>query len=380
MNWTGRYGYNFPTSIRFGVGVIEELAPYLQTQALKRPKLVSDKAVVQLDFFKKVIAGLEKAGLSPTVYSGISKNPVESDVHAGVEHFHKEKCDSVIGLGGGASLDVARAIVLKAYHTRPLFDYDDALGGDKYVTEKVPAFVTVPTTSGTGSEVGRSTVIAENTTHKKRILFSPRLIANKVFADPALSVDLPAHVTAATGMDALTHNVEAFLSKGVSPLCDGIAVEAIRLISESLENATKKPHDLEARAKMMIASLMGATAFQKGLGIIHSMAHPLSTVFDTHHGLANAVMMPYGLEFNKDVCAEKYEYLEKILGTSNFIAWVRDLNNRVGIPSSLKAMNLDAGKVQELSDLAIDDACHHCNPKPVTHADFERLFKQAFHV
>ncbi|MEY4064745.1 MAG: hypothetical protein RIR26_953 [Pseudomonadota bacterium] len=380
MSWTNRYGYNFPTSIRFGVGVIEELAPYLQGQNLKRPLVVSDKAVTQFDFFKKVLAGLEKAGISPTVYSGISKNPVESDVLAGVEHFHKEKCDGVIGLGGGASLDVARAIVLKAYHSRPLFDYDDALGGDKYVTEKVPPFVTIPTTSGTGSEVGRSTVIAENTTHKKRILFSPRLIANKVFADPALSVDMPAHVTAATGMDALTHNVEAYLSKGVSPLCDGIAVEAIRLIAESIETATKKPADLEARAKMMIASLMGATAFQKGLGIIHSMAHPLSTVFDTHHGLANAVMMPFGLEFNKEVCAAKYKYLEKIIGTGDFIQWVRTLNTTLGIPASLKAMNLDAGKISQLSDLAIDDACHQCNPRVVTRGDFEMLFKKAFEL
>lgn len=380
MNWTQRYGYNFPTSIRFGVGVIEELAPYLQSQNLKRPLVVSDKAVTQLGFFKRVIGELEKAGISPTVYSGISKNPVESDVIGGVDHFHAEKCDSIIGLGGGASLDVARAIVLKAHHNRPLFDFDDAFGGDKYVTEKVPPFVTVPTTSGTGSEVGRSTVIAENSTHKKRILFSPRLIANKVFADPALSVDMPAHVTAATGMDALTHNVEAYLSIGVSPLCDGIAVEAIRLISESIETATKKPGDLEARAKMMIASLMGATAFQKGLGVIHSMAHPLSTVFDTHHGLANAVMMPYGLEFNKDVSAAKYKYLEKIIGTNDFIQWVRSVNASIGIPASLKAMNLDVARISQLSDLAIDDACHQCNPKTVTRADFEMLFKKAFEL
>ncbi|MEN9824899.1 MAG: hypothetical protein RI953_644, partial [Pseudomonadota bacterium] len=169
MSWMNRYNYNFPTPIRFGVGVIDELPGWLQAQGWKRPLIVSDKAVTQLPFFKKIIADLEKNHLSPTVYSGISKNPVESDVLAGVEHFHKEKCDGVIGLGGGASLDVARAIVLKAFHGRPLFDYDDALGGDKYVTEKVPPFVTVPTTSGTGSEVGRSTVIAENTSHKKRI-------------------------------------------------------------------------------------------------------------------------------------------------------------------------------------------------------------------
>ncbi|MEN9824739.1 MAG: 1,3-propanediol dehydrogenase, partial [Pseudomonadota bacterium] len=215
---------------------------------------------------------------------------------------------------------------------------------------------------------------------KKRILFSPRLIANRVFADPALTVDLPAGVTAATGMDALTHNVEAFLSKGVSPLCDGIAVEAIRLISESIVTATKKPQDLEARGKMMIASLMGAVAFQKGLGIIHSMAHPLSTVFDTHHGLANAVMMPYGLEFNQEVSADRYRYLEKIVGTGSFIQWVRGLNAELSIPSTLKEMKLDAGKIQQLSDLAIDDVCHQCNPKTVTRADFETIFKKAFQL
>ncbi|NBX15916.1 MAG: iron-containing alcohol dehydrogenase [Proteobacteria bacterium] len=380
MNWTGRYGYNFPTSIRFGAGVIEELPEYLKTQNWKRPLIVSDKAVVQLGFFKKILASLESAGISPAVYSGISKNPVESDVLAGVQHFQNEKCDGVIGLGGGASLDVARAIVLKAFHSRPLFDYDDALGGDKYVTEKIPPFVTVPTTSGTGSEVGRSTVIAENETHKKRILFSPRLIANKVFADPALTFDLPAGVTAATGMDALTHNVEAFLSKGVSPLCDGIAVEAIRLISESIETATKKPADLEARAKMMIASLMGATAFQKGLGIIHSMAHPLSTVFDTHHGLANAVMMPYGLDFNKEVSADRYKYLEKIIGTSNFVQWVRELNGKLSIPATLSELKLDSAKIPQLAELALADGCHQCNPRTVTKADFEMLYKKAFQV
>lgn len=380
MSWMNRYNYNFPTPIRFGVGVIDELPGWLQAQGWKRPLIVSDKAVTQLPFFKKIIADLEKNHLSPTVYSGISKNPVESDVLAGVEHFQKEKCDGVIGLGGGASLDVARAIVLKAFHGRPLFDYDDALGGDKYVTEKVPPFVTVPTTSGTGSEVGRSTVIAENDSHKKRILFSPRLIANRVFADPALTVDLPAGVTAATGMDALTHNVEAFLSKGVSPLCDGIAVEGIRLISEAIVTASKKPQDLEARGKMMMASLMGAVAFQKGLGIVHSMAHPLSTVFDTHHGLANAVMMPYGLEFNLEVSADRYRYLEKIVGTGNFIQWVRGLNAELSIPSTLKEMKLDSGKIQQLSDLAIDDVCHQCNPKTVTRADFETIFKKAFQL
>jgi alcohol dehydrogenase class IV len=231
------------------------------------------------------------------VFSDIAKNPTKANVLSGVDSFKKAGCDSVVGFGGGASMDVARAIVLKAYHTLDLFEYDDAKGGDRFVTGEVPYFVTVPTTSGTGSEVGRSTVISDDVTHEKKILFSPKLLARKVFADPQLTMQLPAFVTATTGVDALTHNVEAYVAKGFSPLCEGIALEGIRLIGQSLERATLNP-DFESRAKMMMASLMGATAFQKGLGIVHSLAHPLSTVVDMHHGLANAIMIPYGMEFN----------------------------------------------------------------------------------
>lgn len=378
MSWTQRYSYNFPTLIRFGVGVIDELAPYLIMRNFRHPLIVSDSGLTQLGFFKTMIEDLQKSGITPAVYSGVSKNPVESDVLSGVNTFHSEKCDSVIGFGGGASIDVARAIVLKAHHSRRLFDFDDATGGDRFVTEEIPPFIAVPTTSGTGSEVGRSAVIAEDATLKKRILFSPRLMASKVFADPALSVALPAAVTAATGMDALTHNVEAYLAQGVSPMCDGVAIEAIRLISESLEKACVEPGNLEARAKMMIASLMGATAFQKGLGVIHSTAHPLSTMFDTHHGLANAVMMPFGLEFNRDVCGEKYDFLAKIIGVSDFVQWVRDLNAQIGIPDSLTALNLNPDKVEQLADLAFADPCHQSNPKPVSREDFVQIYKNAF--
>lgn len=378
MSWTQRYSYSFPTLIRFGVGVIDELAPYLIMRNYRRPLIVSDAGLTQLSFFKTILEDLQKSGITPSVYTGVSKNPVESDVLSGVDAFHHEKCDSVVGLGGGASIDVARAIVLKANHSRRLFDFDDATGGDRFVTEDIPPFVTVPTTSGTGSEVGRSSVIAEDATLKKRILFSPRLMANKVFADPALSVALPMAVTAATGMDALTHNVEAYLAKGVSPLCDGVALEAIRLISESLEKACHEPANLEARAKMMIASLMGATAFQKGLGVVHSTAHPLSTMFDTHHGLANAVMMPYGLEFNREVCAEKFDFLAKVIGVPDFVQWVRDLNGRIGLPDSLKSMGLPPEKIEALADLAFADPCHQSNPKPVTRDDFIKIYSDAF--
>jgi alcohol dehydrogenase class IV len=376
-----RYHYNFPTSIRFGKGVIDELGPHLKEQGLKKALIVSDPGLVKLPVFEKVMGMIQSQGIQVAVFSDIAKNPVKSNVLKGAESFHQNACDSIVGFGGGASMDVARAIALKVHHPKDLFDYDDAIGGDRFVTEPVPYFVTVPTTSGTGSEVGRSTVIADDVTHEKKILFSPRLMAKKVFADPELTMGLPAFVTAATGMDALTHCVEAYLSKGFSPLCDGVALEGIRLIAQSLEKATLNP-DLESRAKMMMGALMGATAFQKGLGIVHSLAHPLSTLVDMHHGLANAVMIPYGMEFNKSVSGARMKTIAETIGLQNatadgFIAWLRELNQKLGLPSSLKSLNVDASHLEKLSDLAIKDPCHGSNEKPVTRQDFFNLYQEA---
>jgi alcohol dehydrogenase class IV len=236
-----------------------------------------------LIFFKKIVGDIASRGISVEVFSGIHKNPVKSDVLEGGDIYKWFQRDSIIGLGGGAAMDVARAIALRINHHRDLFDYDDLIGGDIYVTEDVPYFITVPTTSGTGSEVGRSAIISEDESHRKRILFSPKLLAKIVFADPMLTLGLPPFITAATGMDALTHNLEAYLAKGFHPLCDGIALEGISLINESIKDAVNKP-DLGSRSKMMIASLMGAVAFQKGLGVVHSLAHPMSSLLDTHHG------------------------------------------------------------------------------------------------
>jgi alcohol dehydrogenase class IV len=278
-------------------------------------------------------------------------------------------------------MDVARAIALRINHRKDLFDYDDAIGGDRFVTEEIPYFVTVPTTSGTGSEVGRSTVISDDLTHEKKILFSPRLLARKVFADPELTLDLPAFVTATTGIDALTHNVEAYLAKGFSPLCDGIALEGIRLISQSLERATLHS-DLESRSKMMMASLMGATAFQKGLGIVHSLAHPLSTVTDMHHGLANAIMIPYGMEFNASVSEERMKTICEVIGlkdhsSRSFIAWLKELNSKIGIPDRLSSQKVTKEHLGRLADLAEKDPCHGSNPRAVSRADFLAIYEKA---
>ncbi len=373
--------FNFPTVIRFGAGAVAELGPYLVSQGLKRPLVSTDPVVAGLPFFKKIIAQLEAEGLKPVVFSDIHKNPVKSDVLAGGDLYDQEKCDSIVGIGGGAALDVSRAIALRINHRDDLFKYDDLIGGDVYVTNPVPHFVTIPTTSGTGSEVGRSAIISEDDTHRKRILFAPSLLAKRVFADPELTYDLPPAVTAATGMDALTHNMEAYLAKNYHPMADGIALEGIKLIANSLVRAVKNP-DPQSRADMMLASLMGAVAFQKGLGVVHSLAHPLSTLLDMHHGLANALMIPYGMEFNLAGQEDRFEEMAKALGLESHsgeavIDHLFNLNELVGIPRKLSSQGVKREHLEQLADLALADFCHPNNPKPVTREDFLNMYEQA---
>jgi alcohol dehydrogenase class IV len=375
------YSFNFPTPIRFGAGVIKELGPYLKDNNLSSPLLVTDPNVAELKFFKEIQKDLEQQGLNSEIYKEIHKNPIKSDVLYGGDVYHETKRDCIIGIGGGVALDVARAIVLRVNHKRDLFDYDDLIGGDKYVTKDVPHFIAVPTTSGTGSEVGRSAIISEDNTKKKRILFSPKLLARIVFADPLLTMELPSFITAATGMDALTHNMEAYLAKGFHPICDGIALEGISLISESLISATKKP-DVNSRAKMLLASLMGAVAFQKGLGIVHSLAHPMSSLLDTHHGLANAINLPYGMEFNYKGFENRFYKMGVALGlgsnsAAKVIPYLFELNNELGLPTRLRDIGVEESHVETLSQLAIEDFCHPSNPKPLAKADFEALYRKA---
>ena len=373
--------YNFPTIIRFGAGSVNELPDHLINNGLRKPLIVTDPMVSQLGFFKNIIDSLTAKSLSVEVFSDIHKNPVKSDVLKGGDAFASTNRDCIIGIGGGAAMDVARAIVLRVNHHRDLFDYDDLIGGDQYVTEDVPYFITIPTTSGTGSEVGRSAIISEDDTHRKRILFSPKLLAKIIFADPLLTMDLPPFITAATGMDALTHNLEAFLAKGFHPMADGIALEGISLINESIVNAVNKP-DLESRSKMMIASLMGAVAFQKGLGVVHSLAHPLSSLLDTHHGLANAVNLPYGIRFNIAGFEERFTKIAKALHLQEesgeaVVNHLFNLNKQIGLPTTLEAIGVKAEHIETLSDLAFADFCHPNNPKPVTREDFKNLYQEA---
>jgi alcohol dehydrogenase class IV len=381
MTFDKIYQYNFPTTIRFGPGSSKELPEYCLKNNISKPLLVTDPTVAQLSFFKEIVNDLKKKNIAVEVFSDIHKNPVKSDVYKGTDVFDQTKRDSIIGIGGGAALDVARAIVLRVNHREDLFKYDDLIGGDVYVTNEVPHFITIPTTAGTGSEVGRSAIISDDITHQKKILFSPKLLAKIIFADPLLTMELPGFITAATGMDALTHNMEAFLAKTPHPLCEGLALEGIYLIHQSLVNAVNRP-DVESRSKMLIASLMGAVAFQKGLGVVHSLAHPLSSLLDTHHGLANAVNIPYGMEFNVEGFESKFKRVARTLELKDdsgqaVVKYLFDLNSKINIPHKLRDIGVKAEHVDKLADLAIADFAHPNNPKPVTREDFRNLYQKA---
>ncbi|MEO8414461.1 MAG: iron-containing alcohol dehydrogenase [Ginsengibacter sp.] len=381
MTFNAVYQYNFPTTIRFGAGSSKELGDYLIKNDLLHPLVVTDTTVAQLDFFKEIINDLKKKNISTEVFHDIHKNPVRPDVYRGAEVYDETKRDAVIGIGGGAALDVARAIVLRIHHREDLFKYDDLIGGDVYVTNEVPHFITIPTTAGTGSEVGRSAIISDEVTHQKKILFSPKLLAKIVYADPLLTMELPPFITAATGMDALTHNMEAFLAKMPHPMCDGIALEGISLINQSLEKAVNHP-DLESRSKMLIASLMGAVAFQKGLGVVHSLAHPLSSLLDTHHGLANAVNIPYGMEFNIEGFEHKFKRIARTLelkeeNGEGVIKYLHELNAKINIPAKLSDIGVKEEHIETLADLAYADFAHPNNPKPVAREDFKQLYLNA---
>lgn len=373
--------FNFPTKIRFGAGVSKELPAYLKDNQISRPLVVTDPTVRALPFFKEIIKDLQNNGISVEIFSDIHKNPVKSDVYKGDEVYYNTSRNAIVGIGGGAAMDVARAILLRVNHREDLFKYDDLIGGDVFVTNDVPHFVTIPTTAGTGSEVGRSAIIADDETHQKKILFSPKLLAKIIFADPLLTMDLPPFITAATGMDALTHNMEAFLAKNYHPICDGIALEGISLIHQSLETATKNP-TVEARSQMLLGSMMGAIAFQKGLGVVHSLAHPLSSLLDTHHGLANAVNIPYGMKFNIEGFEGKFRRIARTLELKEetgeaVVNYLFDLNSRINIPHKLSEIGVKPEHIETLADLAIADFAHPNNPKPVSREDFKALYLEA---
>jgi hypothetical protein len=312
------------------------------------------------------------------VYAEVAGNPVEAHVHHGVEAYRDGACDGIVALGGGAAIDVAKAVAVSVGHKGCLFSYAEGVPGQKPITGAVPPVLALPTTAGTGSEIGRSTVISEDGSHVKRIIFSPKLMPRVALLDPELTLGLPAGVTAATGMDAVTHLVESYITAGdYNPLCDGIALEGLRLAARSLKRCVTHPKDVAARGDMMNAALMGAAAFQKGLGATHSFAHALSTVCDLHHGLANGVMIDRVMAFNKPACREKFKVLAQTVGAKDFVVWLKALQMAVGMPKSLAAVGVKKEHLPRLIETAVADPCHQLNPRPVSRTDFARLFAAA---
>ncbi|RZI66655.1 MAG: iron-containing alcohol dehydrogenase [Variovorax sp.] len=371
--------FSFPTAIQFGAGARKEVAAHLREQGLRRPLIVTDRALGALPVMAEFRTHLQ--GLDVAVFAGVFGNPTASQVMAGATAYRAHGADCVIGFGGGAALDVAKVVGIAATHEGDIIEYVWDHPKVRPITHDLPYFVALPTTSGTGSEVGRSAVVSEDATHLKRVVFSAKILARKVFADPELTLALPAHVTAATGMDALTHNIESYLSPAYHPLCDGIALEGARIAARSLLKAVKEPGDIAARSDMMMSSMMGAIAFQKDLGAVHSCAHALGAVADLHHGLANALMIDAVLEWNHEMVPEKFDELAHVCkvpgGGKAFVPWLRQLKQSIGITGTLSSHGVKPEQIPRLVDIAVKDICHQTNPRPVTAADFERLFKAA---
>lgn len=374
--------FSFPTTIHFGCGSRSLVAEALADRDLSRPLVVTDAALAELPALSELIDHLARARLAVGTFTGVAGNPTRSQVIAAAESYAAHDADAVVALGGGASIDVAKAVLVA--HTQPgdLFDYED--GPEASVIHgPLPCLFALPTTAGTGSEVGRSAVIADDETHLKRIIFSPLLMPDEVFADPELTVGLPPHLTAATGFDALSHNVEAYLSPEYHPICDGVALEGVRLVARNLVPAVSDGSDLEARRGMLMASMMGAIAFQKGLGIVHSCAHALGAVADIHHGLANALMIDHALAFNVEGAAERLTCLAELVGAVKadplgFLAWLRALKEEVGVAATLTDHGVDPGLLDRLVEIAAADPCHLSNPRPVRSEDLCRVFQVAF--
>ncbi len=374
--------WNYPTAIRFGIGRIAELPAACAELGMRNPLLVTDRGLAELAMVRDAAQSCRDAGLGCAVYADVQGNPVEANVSGGVAAFRMGGHDGVIAFGGGSGLDAAKAVALMVGQSRPIWDFEDREDWFTRVdADGMAPVVAVPTTSGTGSEVGRASVITDVRDHTKKIIFHPKMLPAIVIADPALTTGLPAQITAAVGMDALSHSLEAFCSPLYHPMAQGIALEGIRLVKDWLERAVADGDDLQARAHMLIASTMGATAFQKGLGAMHSLSHPAGAVLDTHHGLTNAVVMPYVLAFNRGEIETKMTDLARYLDLPKpsfgaVLDWVLGLRERIGIPHTLAQIGVAEEHIAQLAPMAAVDPSAATNPIPCTADNMAALYRR----
>ena len=375
--------WNYPTAIKFGVGRIKELADVCRSNGILRPLLVTDNGLARAPMTLAALDSLLEADLGAALFSDLKPNPIEANLLHGLEAYHAGKHDGVVAFGGGSGLDMGKLIAFMSGQKRPVWDFEDI--GDWWTradADGIAPVIAVPTTAGTGSEVGRAGVITDERSHTKRIIFHPKMMPKVVICDPALTVGMPAKITAGTGMDAFAHCLEAYCAPGFHPMADGIAVEGMRLVAKSLVRAVKTPDDLHARANMMAAATMGATAFQKGLGGMHALSHPIGAVYDTHHGMTNAMFMPYVLQFNRSAIEERISRLSAYLELAtpsfdSFLSFVLNMREEIEVPHTLGALGVDDKQADLIAEMAIADPSAAGNPIPLTLEGAREIFAAA---
>ena len=373
--------FSYPTAIRYGAGRVKELAAFCAEYGIKRPLFVTDPGLAAMPMVKKIITGLMKKGLGVVLFSEVRPNPVESNIHDGVRAFHAGNHDGVIAFGGGSALDIGKMIALMHSQKISVFELEDIGDWWKRADARVISpIIAVPTTAGTGSEVGRAGVVTHPITHEKKIIFHPDIMPKVALLDPEVTAGLPPKLTAATGMDALAHNIEAYCAPGFHPLAVGIALEGMRLVKDYLPKAVKRGSDLEARGQMLMASSMGATAFQRGLGAIHALSHPFGGLYDAHHGLLNGIIMPYVLKANRKKIEKDIERAAAYLGIkggfNGFLKWILALRKEIGIPHALKDIGIDVKQLDLVAEMAVKDPSAGGNPIQFTVKQYKALAKK----
>ncbi len=376
-----KFNWNYPTTVWVGKNRIDDLPNACESLKVVNPLLVTDKDLIELPFIKNIISNLKKKFSQFNIFSNFTGNPIGENIEEGVEVFKKNNSDGVIAIGGGSALDVGKAVAFMSGQNRPIWDFEDI--GDYWKRangDSIAPIIAIPTTAGTGSETGRASAIINKKTGVKKIIFHPKFLPSIVILDPILTLDLSPRLTAATGMDALAHNLEAFCAPGFHPMADGIALEGINLIKTSLMTAFNDGKNIEARQNLLAASSMGSTAFQKGLGAIHSLSHPINAKFNMHHGLSNAIFMPYVLTFNKKFIEKRISIISKFIGLENtfdsFLDWILKLRKELKIPHKLSELiQINPNQLEELSQMALEDPSTTTNPTKLTKEDFRKMYQ-----